>query len=63
MVEGVGVGQLLGGQEEELQVALGEVLDGLAPLAGRDGGVGLGGTGQPAPDDRLHLVTLEGDQR
>jgi hypothetical protein len=34
MVEGVGVGQLLGGQEQELQVALGEVLDGLAPLAG-----------------------------
>jgi len=62
LVEHVGVGELLGCEEHELQRVLGQLGERRGPLGGRDVGVQLrGAAGRPVAQI-LDLLALQGDQ-
>ena len=63
LVQHVGVGELLGGEEEELERLLGELGQRPRALGGGDMGVQLRGAAGDALGEVLDLVALERDQR
>jgi hypothetical protein len=63
LVEDVGIGELLGRQEEELERVLGEVGQHVGAFARRHGGVQLRGVAGGALAQVFDLVALQCDQR
>lgn len=63
LVHRLGVGQLLGRNEEELELAVAKLREDLATLSDTDGGVGGGGLAHLGVSDGVHLVLVQCDQR